>query len=172
MLYQGNTDEALRLFAEGVEVGFVTNRAESFIVPLVKRGDRVGAAMVLRDLGVDPVSVAAILKVIDHPAPVPASEVDAMVQRINDDTRPGVLSIGDMSLYLWFGQFDRMVKDTQADRAALSYSTPYWNPAPPGFKNSPAFKALLRDQEIPQYWRKHGFPPICQPVGASDFTCR
>ena len=172
LLYQGNTDEALRLFAEGVEVGFVTNRAESFIVPLVQRGDRVGAAMVLRDLGVDPVSVAAILKVIDHPAPVPASEVDAMVQRINDDTRPGVLSIGDMSLYLWFGQFDRMVKDTQADRAALSYSTPYWNPAPPGFKNSPAFKALLRDQEIPQYWRKHGFPPICQPVGASDFTCR
>ena len=172
LLYQGNTDEALRLFAEGVEVGFVTNRAESFIVPLVQRGDRVGAAMVLRDLGVDPVSVAAILKVIDHPAPVPASEVDAMVQRINDDTRPGVLSIGDMSLYLWFGQFDRMVKDTQADRAALSYTTPYWNPAPPGFKNSPAFKALLRDQEIPQYWRKHGFPPICQPVGASDFTCR
>ena len=24
---------------------------------------------------------------------------------------------------------------------------------------------------LPAYWRKHGFPPQCRPVGADDFKC-
>lgn len=172
VLYAGRTDEALRLFAEGVEAGFVRNRAESFIVPLVRRGDRVGAAMLLREQGADPQTVAAAIQVIEHPSPTPAAEVDAMVKRMEEKARPGELTLGDRPLYLWFGQFDRMVKDNPADRVALTFETPYWNPAPPGFRNSPAFKQLLKNQHIPDYWRKHGFPPICQPVGANDFTCK
>ena len=172
LLYQGQADEALRLFAEGIDAGFVTNRAETFIVPLVKRGDWVGASMLLRELKADPVTVAAIIRVIQHPALVPDADVDAMVKRIEANSSPGELTLGAMSLYQWFGQYDRMVRDTRSARAALSFATPYWNPAPPGFRNSAAFKTLLENQRIPKYWREHGYPPICQPVGADDFTCR
>ena len=170
-LYAGRTDEALRLFAEGVEAGFVANRSESFVVPLVKRGDRVGAAMILREQAVDPATMAAVIKVIEHPATVSGAELDVMVNRMEASARPGDLTLGDMPLYLWFGQYDRMVKSGRADKTALSFATPYWNPAPRGFRNSPAFKKLLDHQRIPKYWREHGYPPSCRPVGANDFTC-
>jgi TolB-like protein len=167
LLYAGRTDEALRIFAQGVEVGFVTNRAESFILPLVKSGDRVGAIMLLRELGASTALVAAIIRTIDHPSPIPAAQIDAMVKQIEANSRPGVLRLDSMSLFLWFGEYERMSESDQA----LSFATPQWNPAPPGFRNSPTFKRILNDLRVPEYWREHGFPPLCRPVGASDFTC-
>jgi len=25
---------------------------------------------------------------------------------------------------------------------------------------------------LPEYWRKHGFPPQCKPVSKDDFECK
>jgi hypothetical protein len=30
---------------------------------------------------------------------------------------------------------------------------------------------LLQQIGVPTYWRAHGFPPQCRPVGEEDFVC-
>ena len=53
-----------------------------------------------------------------------------------------------------------------------SNELPYWwFPHPQEFRNSPHRKRLMRLTGMPEYWRKHGFPPQCRPVGADDFEC-
>ena len=47
----------------------------------------------------------------------------------------------------------------------------WWFPYPLEFRNSPHRKRLMRELGLPEYWRKHGFPPQCTPVGEDDFEC-
>ena len=53
-----------------------------------------------------------------------------------------------------------------------STELPYWwYPYPLEFRNSPHRKRLMRLTGLPVYWRKHGFPPQCRPIGDDDFEC-
>ena len=56
----------------------------------------------------------------------------------------------------------------QIQRIDLPY---YWFPYPLEFRDSPHRKRLIRELGLPEYWRKHGFPPQCKPVGEDDFEC-
>ena len=56
----------------------------------------------------------------------------------------------------------------QLDDIELPY---WWFPYPLEFRNSPHRKRLMRAYGLPEYWRKHGFPPHCKPVGEDDFEC-
>ena len=47
----------------------------------------------------------------------------------------------------------------------------WWYPYPLEFRNSPHRKRLIRDMGQPEYWREHGFPPQCRPIGDDDFEC-
>jgi TolB-like protein/Tfp pilus assembly protein PilF/uncharacterized membrane protein YhaH (DUF805 family) len=47
----------------------------------------------------------------------------------------------------------------------------WWFPYPQDFRDSPHRKRLIRLMGLPEYWRKHGFPARCRPVGADDFEC-
>jgi len=47
----------------------------------------------------------------------------------------------------------------------------YWLPAMRAYRRSPEFKAHMTASGLPDYWRKHGFPPQCRPVGNDDFKC-
>jgi len=51
-----------------------------------------------------------------------------------------------------------------------------WAPNHARYRKSPQFKAYIRDSGVYDYWRKHGFPPQCKPVGpqtadSGDFEC-
>jgi adenylate cyclase len=39
------------------------------------------------------------------------------------------------------------------------------------FRQTEAFRQLIRDTGVLAYWREHRFPPLCRPVGADDFAC-
>jgi len=53
-----------------------------------------------------------------------------------------------------------------------SSDLPYWwYPYPLEFRNSPHRKRIMREIGLPDYWRKHGFPSQCKPVGEDDFEC-
>jgi adenylate cyclase len=39
------------------------------------------------------------------------------------------------------------------------------------FRQTEAFRQLIRDTGVLAYWREHRFPPLCRPVGDEDFTC-
>ncbi len=59
----------------------------------------------------------------------------------------------------------------QYDQIRGSENAYWWFPYPLEFRNSPHRKRLMREIGLPVYWRKHGFPPHCQPVGDDDFEC-
>ena len=63
---------------------------------------------------------------------------------------------------LLYRQYDKI------ENAELQY---WWFPYPLEFRNSPHRKRLIRDMGLPQYWRKHGFPPMCRAIGDDDFEC-
>ena len=47
----------------------------------------------------------------------------------------------------------------------------HWIPAMRAYRRSPEFKAHMTASGLPDYWRKHGFPPQCKAVGSKDFKC-
>jgi tetratricopeptide (TPR) repeat protein len=59
----------------------------------------------------------------------------------------------------------------QYDQLKTSDLSYWWFPYPLEFRNSPHRKRMMREMGIPEYWRKHGFPPQCRAKGADDFEC-
>ncbi len=59
----------------------------------------------------------------------------------------------------------------QYDLLQTSEQAYWWFPYPVEYRDSPHRKRLMRLIGIPTYWREHGFPPQCRPVGADDFEC-
>lgn len=46
-----------------------------------------------------------------------------------------------------------------------------WGALIPDYVASPERKRLFREAGLPDYWRKHGWPDKCKPVGDDDFEC-
>lgn len=61
-----------------------------------------------------------------------------------------------------FGAYDEM----QAVNWAYQ-----WHPMLAGPQNAVHRKRLIVEFGLVPYWRKHGFPPQCRPVGDNDFEC-
>jgi hypothetical protein len=47
----------------------------------------------------------------------------------------------------------------------------FWDAGFAGYRRSEKFKTTVKTFGVYDYWRKHGFPPQCRPVGADDFAC-
>jgi TolB-like protein len=167
LLYLGKTEPAMKLFEQGVANGFIKNRAETFVAPMVRRGDRVGAMLVLRELRATPAVIVKVLQAIERPAPVSAADLSLVERDVSSVARPGDQAVTLARTYLWLGQYDRI----PASRDVTAFSTTQWEPGFPEFRGSRAFKQMLHDMGIPAYWHEHGFPPQCRAVGAKDFTC-
>ncbi|MCH7510631.1 MAG: hypothetical protein IIB68_12470 [Proteobacteria bacterium] len=46
-----------------------------------------------------------------------------------------------------------------------------WNPALAEYRASAQFKDYVRQTKMDTYWRKHGWPDLCRPLGDDDFEC-
>ena len=69
-------------------------------------------------------------------------------------------SIRAYSLLNAIGDYERPV--------LLTY---HWIPAMRAYRRSPEFKAHMTASGLPDYRRRHGFPPQCKAVGNDDFKC-
>lgn len=47
----------------------------------------------------------------------------------------------------------------------------FWYPVMSNVRQLPAFKELMQDVNLVEYWRKHGWPDHCRPLGENDFEC-
>jgi len=47
----------------------------------------------------------------------------------------------------------------------------YWYPELRAWRQSDTFRNRIRQSGLLDFWRAHGFPPQCRPVGTDDFAC-
>jgi adenylate cyclase len=169
LLWSGRTDEATRLFEQGVATGFVTNHATSFVAVILQRGDRIGARLLLKELGASPEVSAIILRSLESPRPIALSPAEAasLQSALDDHASTFESHIGTAMSYLWLKQYDRIATAWDFSTGGVSH----WEVGLPGFRGSPGFKAILAKIGVPPYWREHGFPPQCRPLGKQDYTC-
>lgn len=163
----GQDDQALALFERGVANRFVGSRSISFVPLLVERGDRLAALLLLDGLQAPLGLQRELLASLQQPKR-PVADAEALLARhgVTAAGYSGVPLTREHAL-LWLGAFDLVAaEDAGADDTVIA-----WEPRPAGWRNSPAFKRLLVKLGVPTYWRKHGFPPQCRAVGASDFSC-
>ena len=167
LLFMGRTDEALRLFEQGVATGFITSRAENFVGPLLARGNTLAVRLLMDDMTLDPAVRDILLDSLQHPGKARADRRGVIERFFSDPDSEYVVGLGLTHPYLWLGEFD-LAGET---RDGVSSAIVAWDRHPAGWRNSAGFKHKLDAQGVTAYWRKHGYPPQCRPVGAADFTC-
>ena len=167
MLFAGQTDAALVSFQRGVTAGFVVSAAENFIGPLVQRGDRLAALLLMDNSGLSPAIRERLIDALSQPGQ-DSTDSAAIIQQYSRDYA-GSGNAAAVMAHLSFG----WVTST-ASANWISVDTGEliaWDRTPPGFRNSRGFKRLLERSGAVAYWRKFGFPPQCRAVGANDFSC-
>jgi TolB-like protein len=159
LLFQGRTDAALDLYQQGVIEGFNDNRGNSFVEPLLRRGELFAAVLLMREIG--------------WPREIQEAVIDTVVERNPPDDVAALLSRYPEVLRRkhHLGLVLRDYSVAAEDDEWTSSSIEHWDPAYEGLRTDPAFKHLLQQIGVPAYWRAHGFPPQCRPVGEGDFVC-
>lgn len=167
LVYAGQTDAALDLFKRGVAAGFVTSRAESFVGPLAARGDVLAVQLLMDDMGLAPEVRNLLIDALTRQGPPSKDDVVVIERYFANTDNPNLRALGLSHPYLWMGEFD---KAAAADKT-MGQSIISWERFPPTFRNSPGFKRALEGNGVLAYWRQHGFPPQCRPLGREDFSC-
>jgi adenylate cyclase len=160
-LYLGRTDDALHLVEMGLENGYFFSDVQ-FAPIVAARGDRVGTlnvlALVYKD---DPQLIRPLFRALTDPAFSERDRQDAvaLVKRAKNSANfvPSAL--------LLLKAYDTIVVDS--DDPPI-----WWARHDAGWLRSQSRKQAMQYWHLPEYWRKHGFPPQCRPLGDSDFECR
>ena len=76
----------------------------------------------------------------------------------------------------YYGDFELaekiMEKGTQLDEKLGVLDTTWFNyPITNPLRNSAPYKNLVRRIDLDDFWREHGFPKNCRPLGEDDFAC-
>jgi adenylate cyclase len=159
-LYLGHTDDALRLLEMGLENGYFYNDAQ--LTPAVAaRGDRVGAlsilALVYKD---DPELIRPLFRALTDPTFSDRDRQDAvaLVKGAKNSAEFVPMAL------LMLKAYDKIV--------TVDSDPPiWWDRDDTTWLRSPSRKQAMQHWHLPEYWRKHGFPPQCKPIGNSDFEC-
>ena len=168
LLCAGREDEAFALFDAGIAKGFVNSRGENFIGPMMARGRRPEAMLLMGFGTLAPELREALLAKMDDPH-ADVGDVRALVERhandaeVNQDT--GQLTVSH--LYLWLGDYDSVGESDDS----VTTTVVAWERFPPDFRNSRGMKRKLERMGAVAWWRANGFPPQCHPAGAADFNC-
>ena len=165
LLYAGQTDAALDLFKRGVAAGFIISRAGSFVGPLAARGDVLAVQLLMDDMGLAPEVRNLLIDALTQQGATSEDDVVLIERYFASTDNPSLRTLGLAHPYLWLGEFDK------AAAADTNGSIISWELFPPTFRNSPGFKRALERSGVLAYWRQHGFPPQCRPLGREDFSC-
>ena len=128
---------------------------------MAARGDRVGAlsilAVVYKD---DPQLIRPLFRALTDPAFSDRDRQDAiaLVQGAKNSAEWVAIAL------LMLKAYDKIVP-VDSDPPIL------WYRDDKAWLRSPARKQAMQNWKLPEYWRKHGFPPQCKPIGDSDFEC-
>ncbi|HSM11087.1 MAG TPA: hypothetical protein VK827_05925, partial [Lysobacter sp.] len=155
--YLGDDALAFALFERGVAAGFVGNRSDTFIERLVARGDRLATLLLMVAIDLPPELQQAIIAAIEQGRP--PVQLEALLERHPEFDNP--------TMHIMLRAYDRAA----AWEGRSTTLVAHWDPVHAGFRNSAAFRKILERLGVPEYWRAHGYPPLCRPVGADDYQC-
>ena len=155
MLARDGVDAALDVFASTNNV--TTAEARRMIESLA---DNPNASRVFRLFALN----------IDQPE----SGRAALRQVYDDPTSDNfVVMLNVALLAAWYGDVDLSVAALR--RHALSVPALMlqfsWLPLMEPVRSHPEFREMIRDLDLPAYWREAGWPEHCRPAGADDFEC-
>jgi hypothetical protein len=76
-------------------------------------------------------------------------------------------------VYIYAGVSERMLDWPEKLLAAGDIGTlgGAWWPTPSEVRKTPRFKKLVSDAGLVDFWRKNGWPDLCQPTTGDDFEC-
>jgi len=139
-----------------------------FLGITAQRGDRTLLAYMLRELA-DSIGertrwiVPGLLRALSDETYDRDAAFDQIRRRLLDDGHvPDDYTIS--TLALTHGLYERVPEERQP-------AGWIWFRGYPGLPGSEAVEASIRRERVDEFWRSHGFPPQCQPVGADDFSC-
>jgi adenylate cyclase len=168
---EGGYDEAV---AHLMKI-FETSHQESypqFLGIAARQGDEVLLTMMLRDLA-DIVGPGArwmvpelrrALSDEDYDRDAALARFEARL-RVEHPESPGAADPYTVTSWrLAFRAYDRIPRIS----GSLGW---WWGVGYPGLAESPHRREAMIQARLPEYWREHGFPPQCRPVGADDFAC-
>lgn len=163
-LHQGRDDEALALFEAGLAEGF-SNSNLPFAAAYARRGDRAAArAIVALSLLDAPRLIGPIYDAMTGEPVAKDVRAEALDILAAPDLPPSI----DVQISRYFlKDFTGVVNDANP----LGGADPQWVRHDAEWTKSPVRKAYIRRLRLLEYWRKHGFPPQCKPVGKDDFAC-
>jgi TolB-like protein len=164
-LYIGRTDDALRLYELGLARGYMAGYADAQFAPAaVARGDRLGAlGMLAQQCRDQPQLIQPLFRALTDAtfSETDRQEALSLVDKKNDDPDRVLLALWMLKAY------DQMIGVAAAD-----FPTIFWARDDAAWLKSSGRKKMMQPWRLPDYWRKHGFPPQCRPIGESDFECR
>jgi adenylate cyclase len=161
LLLNGETDESLKLYGQGVERGF-KGLEEPFWPLLMQKGNRVAVAYALWDWVDDRTHpVTAVLDAIEFPEADHSAGLDKFMGWLSaNDEDPADWS----KTLIYFDAYD-LVDNSYSE---FFYS---WLDDYKGYRQSPVFKSNARIVGVQDYWREKGFPPGCRSLGEEDYEC-
>ena len=159
-LYLGRTDDALRLVETALQNGYFFR--EVFLASAVAaRGDRLGVLSILaRTYPDDPYLIRPLFRALTDPTFVEGDRKDA-IKLVQGAKRSGTFI---PSALLILKAYDDVI--------AYNTDPPLWWARDGAWLKSPGRKRAMQYWHLPEYWRKHGFPAQCTPLGQTDFECR
>ena len=165
VLFAGDTERALEIHETALRHGFYGN-ANPFLFLYIATGEERTALIALAasnaTRGINKATEYEYRAMTD-----PSFDFQAEKTLINQAYFPAgaaepVFGLAHPDVLFLYRQYD------QLQSSELAY---WWYPYPLEFRNSPHRKRLMREFGMPVYWRKHGYPPQCRPLGADDFEC-
>jgi len=165
-LYNGEIDESLRIIEEAILMGF-PRMNPMFLRVYAARGNHTLVLMAL-SAGYQQRGFGALVEYEYRALTDPDfdfAELRNEIETVYEATVGDELDWGpeDFLDPLSFGVYEAVDQ-------RLTWQA-WWQPYPTDFHSSPYRKRLIRQAGLPDYWRKHGFPPQCRPAGEDDFEC-
>ena len=165
VLFAGDTDRALEIHETALRHGFTGNNFP-FLYVLAATGEKRAALLALASHNAGQGTNRATAyeyRALTDPAFDYRAE-KALIEQAYFQAGAESPDWGpwNKDFLFFYRQYD------QLDGSELPY---WWFPYPTDFRNSPHRKRLMREIGLPVYWRAHGFPPHCRPIGDDDFEC-
>jgi TolB-like protein/Flp pilus assembly protein TadD len=165
-LFSGDIDGALELVERGIVIGFPALNPMFIHAYAAQGNSAVVAAEISRTM-----SDAGYPTLIeDYYRALVDPDFDFETERLEFETRyqtatGNALDWGEDDAFspLTFKVFDAV--------ATVGSNQTFWVPYPVEWRTAPRRKAIIIENGLPDYWREHGFPPQCRPLGHADFEC-